>query len=233
MRRAFTLIELLVVIAIIAILAAILFPVFAAARDKARAVHCLNNQKQLALAFQSYAQEWDQALPRTWTSTGGPKRPATATEDHFLGLPWGQRDWATDTYKYVGSVGVYRCPSRSLYRGFGYNAWFAGGGGLGNEDLVYESDIPYPTQTCLFAEIIGIHGSENEMDFVDRSTPNNWPVDNRFWFHARHQGGANMGFADGHAKWIKSSKYTEWPKGQAGGTLPSGTYWWPTAGSPS
>jgi prepilin-type N-terminal cleavage/methylation domain-containing protein len=97
-RRGFTLIELLVVIAIIAILTAILFPVFAAARDKARAVHCLSNQKQLALAFMSYADDWDNALPRTWTSDGGPPKPAGATSAYFLGIPWGQRDWATDTF---------------------------------------------------------------------------------------------------------------------------------------
>jgi prepilin-type N-terminal cleavage/methylation domain-containing protein/prepilin-type processing-associated H-X9-DG protein len=60
---AFTLIELLVVIAIIAILAAILFPVFAQARDKARQATCLSNSKQLALALQMYAQDYDETLP--------------------------------------------------------------------------------------------------------------------------------------------------------------------------
>ena len=58
-RRGFTLIELLVVIAIIAILAAILFPVFAQARDKARSVSCLSNMKQLGLALTMYLQDYD------------------------------------------------------------------------------------------------------------------------------------------------------------------------------
>jgi prepilin-type N-terminal cleavage/methylation domain-containing protein/prepilin-type processing-associated H-X9-DG protein len=62
-RLGFTLIELLVVIAIIAILAAILFPVFAQARDKARAASCLSNVKQLALGFNMYAQDYDESLP--------------------------------------------------------------------------------------------------------------------------------------------------------------------------
>ena len=61
-RKGFTLIELLVVIAIIAILAAILFPVFAKAREKARQTTCLSNQKQLNLAVLSYAQDYDEIL---------------------------------------------------------------------------------------------------------------------------------------------------------------------------
>ena len=62
-RRGFTLIELLVVIAIIAILAAILFPVFAQARDKARAAACLSNTRQIATAVAMYTQDYDEVLP--------------------------------------------------------------------------------------------------------------------------------------------------------------------------
>src|SRR5262245_13932702 len=62
-RQAFTLIELLVVIAIIALLAAILFPVLARAREQARKSSCLNNQKQLALGFLAYTQDFDEMLP--------------------------------------------------------------------------------------------------------------------------------------------------------------------------
>jgi prepilin-type N-terminal cleavage/methylation domain-containing protein/prepilin-type processing-associated H-X9-DG protein len=67
--RGFTLIELLVVIAIIAILAAILFPVFAQAREKARSSTCLSNQKQTGLAFSMYAQDYDETLPLSYIQT--------------------------------------------------------------------------------------------------------------------------------------------------------------------
>ena len=62
-KNAFTLIELLVVIAIIAILAAILFPVFAQAREKARAISCLSNEKQIGLGIMQYQQDWDEKNP--------------------------------------------------------------------------------------------------------------------------------------------------------------------------
>ena len=75
-KRAFTLIELLVVIAIIAILAAILFPVFAQARDKARQASCLSNMKQQGLAVHMYAQDYDEMVPPWWDYDYSPTNPA-------------------------------------------------------------------------------------------------------------------------------------------------------------
>ena len=97
----FTLIELLVVIAIIAILAAILFPVFAKAREKARQISCASNEKQLALGMIQYTQDNDETYP--WGSQQTPNDP-TNNSAHY------GRGWAGKIYSYVKSTGVYKCP---------------------------------------------------------------------------------------------------------------------------
>jgi len=94
-NNAFTLIELLVVIAIIAILAAILFPVFAQAREKARATSCLSNLKQLGLGHLMYAQDYDERLASSW---------ARGLIGHF--------DW--NIQPYLKSTKILLCPSRGI-----------------------------------------------------------------------------------------------------------------------
>jgi len=119
-KRGFTLIELLVVIAIIAILAAILFPVFAQAREKARAISCISNQKQIGVALAMYVQDYDESYPMA---------------DYFTDAgTWNdQHEWTDAVYPYIkngatgkngagatvswGQGGVFSCPS------------FAGGAG--------------------------------------------------------------------------------------------------------
>jgi prepilin-type N-terminal cleavage/methylation domain-containing protein/prepilin-type processing-associated H-X9-DG protein len=96
-RRAFTLIELLVVIAIIAILAAILFPVFAQAREKARASACLSNMKQIGTATRMYAQDNDEYLPYGYAYTWPGQKQ----------LYW----WQDLDRPYVKNEAVYTCPS--------------------------------------------------------------------------------------------------------------------------
>src|SRR4051812_21247069 len=108
-RQGFTLIELLVVIAIIAILAAILFPVFAQARDKARATACLSNMKQLGLGLQMYAQDYDETLP-----LGNVVRDfaAAGAVPNFLG----------SLEPYTKSKGIFFCPSAVNASAAGYAA---------------------------------------------------------------------------------------------------------------
>lgn len=104
--KGFTLIELLVVIAIIAILASILFPVFARARENARRSSCQSNMKQIALGFTQYAQDFDERLPVHYYNDPG------------LNGPWdwprsGGQGWGALVYPYIKSRGVFTCPSDS------------------------------------------------------------------------------------------------------------------------
>jgi len=113
-RKAFTLIELLVVIAIIAILAAILFPVFAKAREKARQITCLSNSKQLGQGMMMFAQDHDEFLPKAWFNDEPNDRDCEGGGRYcweFRDPYWG---WDSAIMTYVKSKQVYQCPSDSL-----------------------------------------------------------------------------------------------------------------------
>src|SRR5437867_4526718 len=99
-KPAFTLIELLVVIAIIAILAAILFPVFAQAREKARQTACLSNCRQMGLALEMYKHDYDGTWPLWWN---GP--PDKAGDSRF------GRYWSGAILPYTKNYGIRKCPS--------------------------------------------------------------------------------------------------------------------------
>jgi prepilin-type N-terminal cleavage/methylation domain-containing protein/prepilin-type processing-associated H-X9-DG protein len=142
-RQAFTLIELLVVIAIIAILAAILFPVFAQAREKARAIACLSNLKQIGLGVVQYNQDYDEKMPNGTSGYG------TCA------------GWAYQVYPYVKSVGAFKCPDDSGVgtngSSLGINANFGGKPGadptiMGSADGRTLAEFKSPTKTVMLFE---------------------------------------------------------------------------------
>ena len=125
--RAFTLIELLVVIAIIAILAAILFPVFQKVRENARRTACLSNCKQLGLAYMQYNQDYDEAF--------------------IFCAQYGNagQGWAGRLYPYVKSTGVYKCPDDSHMAAAGnYTISYAQNSQLSSTTHFWAVDRPWP-----------------------------------------------------------------------------------------
>jgi len=128
-RRGFTLIELLVVIAIIAILAAILFPVFAQAREKARSISCLSNVKQFGLGEQMYVQDYDETFPLAWGVETNPPPPGQYEDPSSWWneiYPYIKNGSGGTAYNGVGSgdvdergqtsnkKGLYHCPSATV-----------------------------------------------------------------------------------------------------------------------
>jgi prepilin-type N-terminal cleavage/methylation domain-containing protein/prepilin-type processing-associated H-X9-DG protein len=233
-RHGFTLIELLVVIAIIAILAAILFPVFAQARERARAISCISNLKQIGTATMMYVQDYDetyfvQPYPGSWTS------PTTGQTLYFNYYP-------DILYPYIKNVQVFKCPDFTGYPFWPYTTFIGSPGApaglqqspnvssLGNYQLGYGIneillDGVTPSGDLVPTTLAGISAPADIMmvsdgyelwntyigyclnvgdggyyDYALSSDQINW-----FYGPARHFGGANFQYADGHAKFAKQT----------------------------
>ncbi|MEI6502674.1 MAG: DUF1559 domain-containing protein [Armatimonadota bacterium] len=193
MRKGFTLIELLVVIAIIAILAAILFPVFAKAREKARQASCLSNTKQLAIAFVQYAQDYDERLPMYVDAS----------------YNFAQLAWWVEVMPYIKNTQVLLCPSAPK---IGQNADY--GVNYPNVSAVGSSkglgEIQYPSETCMMTETEGQDVNGRNAALYLCYSPFNYAVGSISWAYysglawpGRHNGGNNCAFVDGHSKWLK------------------------------
>jgi len=228
-RSGFTLVELLIVIGIIAVLAGIIFPVFAKAREKARSTKCQSNLKQIGQALEMYAADWDQRLPDSqpcyWLSDctkneAAEWKPSKSLSERKTAL---ELSWEGALIPYTKSWDVFTCPSQPelCYEqgksGYAYNGTFWSGvqspcGGIvGTADSTSGLDgyrkvtsIEDPGNTIMVTDSPST--GKPEIDGGDDTTgklcPSQYPDDEKP--HARHNSGFNALFADGKVKWLRS-----------------------------
>jgi len=190
-RDGFTLIELLVVIAIIAILAAMLFPVFGRAREKARTASCQSNEKQISLGIMMYAQDYDET-----------PCPSRSNQDVV---------WTALVKPYVKNDQVFVCPSAidSRYgEVWSDRGWLSIGLNRNLEDLTTAvarplADYAQPAQTLMLIDSTGGDTASNYRGFQVRE--DRAINASQSGINDRHTKGANVAFMDGHVKWYKAT----------------------------
>ena len=224
-RRGFTLIELLIIIAIIALLAAILFPVFGRAHEQARRSTCQSNLKQIGLGVMQYLQDYDECYPLA-----------------IYGSANDGRGWAVIVQPYIKSLAVYQCPSdrtepeldRSLegYSDYWYNAalsWNKSTASPSYKTATKQSALLFPSLTimngdgtggsdhsrgsyrmngCLNGGGAGATYSENDPGFYSCTTTGLVTANGSGNSVNKHFQGHNLCFADGHVKWFQGIRAT-------------------------
>ena len=212
-NSAFTLIELLVVIAIIAILAAILFPVFARARENARRSSCQSNLKQMSLGIKQYIQDYDEKFPLQ------------------VGAGTPNYGWVDASQPYLKSLQIFQCPSdtgtpnttdptAAGYSDYYINAalgdtsasQLSGGGGIYTNGGISEAALAASSLTIMLGDG---NGSSTQSTARYRTNGNGTSGDNSVnpyhgagkvgagSINPKHLEGSNFAFADGHVKWYK------------------------------
>lgn len=197
-KRGFTLIELLVVIAIIAILAAILFPVFARARENARRSSCQSNLKQIGLATAQYVQDYDDRLPSYYLDDGGNHCPVV----NVL--------WYTGLLPYSKSTQIYLCPSEkkniatpylrcSTSESYPVTYGINTDATANNSTIqpIHMSQINNPAELGFYSDSKIFDSPQIYRTDACSATP---------YVSSRHFDGTNFAFMDGHVKWVIYTK---------------------------
>ena len=215
-KKAFTLLEILVVVAIIGILAAILFPAFARARENARRASCQSNLKQLGLGFQQYIQDYDGYLPAfAWADTA----------------PYGvDRTWDLSIFPYTKSMSLIQCPSDSESKR------------VDSPQLGYNLYRSYAVASFSLRETVYQRQSETVLLTEVKNSPTGW---NLTWGDStyvdclglpvvwRHNETANFLYLDGHVKALRGARGGPYPQMTGYTSFPSycggsaGTEPWP------
>jgi prepilin-type N-terminal cleavage/methylation domain-containing protein/prepilin-type processing-associated H-X9-DG protein len=221
-ERGFTLIELLVVIAIIAILASILFPVFAQARDKARTAACMSNCKQIGTAIQIYSTDYDDNLPAS----------GVYGANHPLYGKYGWALWVPLMNPYIKNYGVWACPNagKNFIIGpttdrikvtYGYNEylfhWNNGGWpnlaklagsdvGISNVSVIADTVLPGIYQDWSNADGFKIPEEDPKFGLARLKCANAAAYNGPKCIYRHPGGGASVVFADGHAAHVPGAK---------------------------
>lgn len=234
-RRGFTLIELLVVIAIIAILAAILFPAFARARENARRTSCLSNLKQIGIGIMQYTQDYDERYPTNyWFGTDANIGVACPASMIASGSPCTKYDvdtggggagygrlvtWMDLIHPYMKSIQIFDCPSATKPQAvpapsYGYNAAFSSTNYASSFNYL---DVPVERRSFAMSEVTRPSEVFLVVDNESTYSLNTTPVGIRNGIDAAagsaayrgvrvHLEGLNTMYADGHAKWHSASR---------------------------